>query len=411
MARGRRDRRGSGRRSRTGLALAGGGPVGGVYEIGALCALEQALVGLDLEDLDQYVGVSAGAVVGACLANGLRPGQQARALVSRIPGEPSFVPESFFVPAYDEWVKRAAMLPRVTAEAIVALTSRRKRRAVETLERLARVLPVGVFDNEGVRSYLSRLFAHSGRTDDFRKLAHRLVVVAADLESGRPVLFGRTGWEDVPISRAVQASTALPGLYAPVKIAGRYCVDGVLLKTVHASIALESGVKLLFCINPIVPVDTTHAVERGELNPGTLVHAGLPTVLSQTYRTLVHSRMEVGMERYAMHYPEADVILFEPPRDELSMFFGSIFSFGSRREVCELGFEATRRDLLARRRTLGPILARHGIRLDVDALKDRHRNPWNGMTMPEVAAHSPFRRLEKVLRQIEHEFPGGRKAG
>lgn len=53
------------------MALAGGGPEGAIYEIGALRALDEVLVGVDLNDLDIYVGVSAGAFIGACLANQL----------------------------------------------------------------------------------------------------------------------------------------------------------------------------------------------------------------------------------------------------------------------------------------------------------------------------------------------------
>ena len=60
-------------RSRIGLALAGGGPLGAIYEIGALCALEESLEGLDFTDLDCYVGVSAGGFIAAGLVNGFRP--------------------------------------------------------------------------------------------------------------------------------------------------------------------------------------------------------------------------------------------------------------------------------------------------------------------------------------------------
>ena len=40
-------------------------------------------------------------------------------------------------------------------------------------------------------------------------------LVAVDLDSGEAVRFGAPGWDDVPISQAVQASAALPGLYPP----------------------------------------------------------------------------------------------------------------------------------------------------------------------------------------------------
>jgi hypothetical protein len=39
-----------------GLALAGGGPLGGIYEVGALLALADSLNGIELADLDVYVG-------------------------------------------------------------------------------------------------------------------------------------------------------------------------------------------------------------------------------------------------------------------------------------------------------------------------------------------------------------------
>src|SRR3546814_20565689 len=55
--------------ARIGLAIAGGGPIGGMYDLGALRALDEALDGLDLTDLDSYVGVSSGAFLAAGLAN------------------------------------------------------------------------------------------------------------------------------------------------------------------------------------------------------------------------------------------------------------------------------------------------------------------------------------------------------
>lgn len=51
-----------------GIALAGGGPLGGIYEIGALAALADALDGVDFNALDVYVGVSSGAFIAAGLA-------------------------------------------------------------------------------------------------------------------------------------------------------------------------------------------------------------------------------------------------------------------------------------------------------------------------------------------------------
>jgi NTE family protein len=351
-----------------------------VYEIGALRALEEALDGIDFTDLDTYVGVSAGSFLASCLANGLTPTQLARAIVNREPGQHPFVPRTFFTPAYAEFAKRALRVPGLLAGALWGAVLRPGDQTLRGyLTRLAEAVPVALFDNEPIRRYLERIFTIPGRTDDFRALRHRLIVVAADLGSGRAIRFGEPGWDHVPISRAVQASTAVPGVYPPVPIDGRYCVDGVLLKTLHASVALEHGVGLLLCVNPVVPVDTRPAVAAGVVRAGFLVERGLVTTLNQTFRTLVHSRLEVGFARYASRFPGADAVLFEPERDEYGMFSTSIFSFAARRAVCELGYQATRRDLRRRRRELEPLFARHGVRLRLDVLEDVARDVWTGL--------------------------------
>ena len=59
--------------SKIGIALAGGGPLGGIYEVGACAALEESIDGLDLAAADVCVGVSAGGFVAAALANGIGP--------------------------------------------------------------------------------------------------------------------------------------------------------------------------------------------------------------------------------------------------------------------------------------------------------------------------------------------------
>ena len=248
-----------------GLAMAGGAPGGAIYEIGAMRALDEALVGLDLRDCGVFVGVSAGAFLTACLANGLSTAKQCRAIVKDEPGEHPFVPEMFFRPAVKEVGKRLLSAPRHLYSGLRDYVSGREKRLLDALTVLGRTLPVGVFDNEPVRDYVERIFSIKGRTDDFNQLQRRLTVVATDLESGESMRFGHSGWNQVPISKAVQASAALPGLYPPVEIHGRYYVDGILLKTMHASVALESGAKLVFCINPLVPVDTRKAVQLGPL--------------------------------------------------------------------------------------------------------------------------------------------------
>ncbi len=248
---------------------------------------------------------------------------------------------------------------------------------------LGQALPVGCFDNEPIRAYLEKIFSLKDRTDDFRRLRRPLYVVATDLDSGKAVRFGAPGWDHVPISRAVQASTALPGLYPPVEIDGRSYVDGILLKTVHASVALEAGANLVLCVNPIVPVDTARAVEEGVLRDRHLTERGLPTVLTQAIRTLIHSRLETGMAAYQRRF-DADIVLLEPERQDYEMFFTNIFGFADRRAVCEHAYRATRRELLSRYSELAPILARHGLELRRDVLEDSSRRLWAGVGLPDL---------------------------
>jgi predicted acylesterase/phospholipase RssA len=268
--------------------------------------------------------------------------------------------------------------------------------------RLARALPVGLFDNEPIRAYLHRIFTMKCRTDDFRALDRRLLVIAADLDSGAAIRFGEPGRDEVPISRAVQASCALPGVYPPVNIDDRYYVDGVLLKTLHASVALDSGVDLLIAVNPIVPVDTDGAVAAGVMRRGKLVHRGLPTVLSQTFRTLVHSRLAAVLGSYAARYPDRDVLLIEPSRDDYRMFFTNIFSFSQRRAVCEHAYRSTRKFLLDRRESLEPVLARYGIHYREQALREADRDLWRQLGADGAGPGAALvRRLDDALERLD----------
>ncbi len=359
----------------TGLALAGGGPLGAIYEIGALLALDEALEGIDFNDLGVYVGVSSGSFIAAGLANGIDIATIYRTFIETDATNHPLTPDVFLKPAVREYLSRGVTVPRLLLESVWRyLSGPRDRGLMESMAGLARACPTGVFDNRAISERLSELFAEHGGTDDFRRLGHRLYLVATDLDTGVAVEFGAPGHDRVPISRAVQASAALPGLFPPVEIDGRHYVDGALIKTLHASVALEAGAKLLICVNPIVPFDAELAASRGRPRHAKLVEGGLPVVMSQTFRALIHSRMTVGLSRYEAQYPDARVVLFEPSRDDSEMFFTNPFSYAGRRRVCDHAYQRTRADLLARRSVLEPVFARHGIRIRLDVLSDPHRH-------------------------------------
>ncbi len=388
-----------------GLALAGGGPAGSIYEIGAIRALDEALDGIDFNRIPIYVGVSAGAFISSCLANGLTTAQLCRAIVKPEPGEHPFVPETFLSPAFGHYARSSARIPGLLLGAIRDLVAHPINGSVsESLMRMSRALPVGLFDNRPIANYLHKIFTRPGRTDDFRQLTRKLFIVATDLDSGRAIRFGEPGLDHIPISTAVQASTALPGLYPPVEIDGRHYVDGVLLKTVHASVALDEGADLVICVNPIVPVDTISSVEHGFMRRGKLAERGLPAVLSQTFRTIIHSRMGIGLAAYEQKYVDSDVLVIEPRRDDYEMFFSNIFSFAKRKAVAEHAYRSTRIKLWRNRQRIGPILDRHGIALRTDVLENEDADLWRSVELhkPRRPRRLPLtQRLDRALEQVE----------
>src|ERR1700744_6752496 len=74
--------------SKTALVLGGGGFPGGVYEIGALRALDLLAVNSTVNNFDVYVGTSAGSFIASLCANGVTPEEMMRVVTRK--GKPPF---------------------------------------------------------------------------------------------------------------------------------------------------------------------------------------------------------------------------------------------------------------------------------------------------------------------------------
>ena len=369
-------------RSTIGLACAGGVIEGAVYEIGALCALDEAIEGATLHELDIYVGVSSGSLIGGMLASGIPACELSRAVLSESPDSTlNLEPEVLFRPAVDEYAGRLRRLPGTLLSSLRHyLLDPGDLSLLGLLATFGSIVPTGLFTNAPLERFLAESLSTGGRTNDFRRLERELYVVAMNLDSADVTVFGEPGHDHVPISSAIQASTALPGLYTPVEVDGQYYIDGVARRTVHASVGLDAGADLLFCINPIVPINVQleqHAdrlLDRHTNGVGpSLADRGLPTVLSQTFRAIVDSRKQTGFEKYEHTHPDADVLLIEPECGDTDLFFSNIFSFKNRRDVCEHAYQATRRHLRDRAEEIAPMLAWHGLELRTDVLDEEGR--------------------------------------
>jgi predicted acylesterase/phospholipase RssA len=340
-----------------GLALAGGGPLGGFYELGALCAIEDSLSPLKVTELDVYVGVSAGAFIAAGLANGIDLKLMANIFVFGRKNETPFNPDHFLQPAYKDYLLNLAKTPSLLSQTLIQwVKNPLKTSVIDLLEMTGKILPAGVFNNEKLEHFLKTILTQHGQTNDFRKLNKELYIVACELNSGKIAGFGNNDNNEVPISKAVQASSALPGLYSPVKINGKFYVDGALRRTMNASAALKQNTHLLFAVNPIVPFERTLKIdEKG------LVSGGLPLVMSQTFRSIVQSRLKSGLDKYESLFPHADIILAEPNANDEILFKSNLFSYSKRDQLCEYAYQSTRQHLINQQEQIAPILARHGL--------------------------------------------------
>lgn len=376
-------RRRSRDRGKVALVCAGGGVTGAVYEVGCLRALDE-LLGRSVLDLDLYVGISGGAVVASLVAAGVSPREMYDEVTARRPRALGLGGAPLYRLGGLEFLRRSVRAPRVLVQALATALGGERRGLSDLAGAVFEMLPPGLMDTSGIQEFLHRLFLSRLRSDSFRDLPRRLFVVAVDLDNGEAVAFGRDGWRDVPVSRAVQASTALPGLYRPVRIDGRDYVDGGVRKTAHISLAIEHGADLVVCVNPIVPFlnDTVAGPLRGHLS-----NRGVTWVLDQTMRIMLKARMELGVERYRRDYPDVDIVLIEPTRDDVRMFAYNIMRYGARRIVAEHGYRTTlalfRRNAPRYRR----LFARHGIRM-ADAA-----------TIPDVPARLP--RGSSLARELD----------
>lgn len=361
--------------TKTGLAIAGGGPLGAIYELGALRALDESIDGLRLHELEVYVGVSSGALIAAGLANHMTTGELCRIFMGQKHASLRFDPADFLRPAYREYLQRASRLPGILGDSLLAMLRHPSHVGISRLvSELGKAIPSGIFDNETIHDFLEHALKITGQSNRFEDLTCKLFIIAVDLDSGTAVRFGKENHHDVTISRAVQASAALPGLYPPVEIDGHFYVDGALRRTLHASAALNEGVDMLIGVNPLVPFDSGVKGQNPEASDQRMTRGGLPLIMSQTFRALIQSRMEAGFKKYHSSHPVADLVLLEPDRDDETIFFTNIFRYSDRKALCEHAYQATRRDLLARRAKLEPLLDKRGMALNLDILGDGERS-------------------------------------
>ncbi len=362
------------RRSRTALVLGGGGFTGGVYEIGALRALDLLAVNRTVNQFDVYVGTSAGSFVAALAANGVTPEEMMRVVNQQVPTPFRDVDRGTLMrPNTREFAKSAALLPlRLMGLTRNFLGHLRSASLIDIAVGLAEALPSGLYDGSGMQGYLEAVLSDPDRVNDFRLLENELYLPTTDLDTCERIVLGGEEWDDVPISLAVAASTALPMVYKPVEIKGRHLVDGGLRSTTNVDVAVEAGAEFVIVVNPLVPyVNDFQKVIPTML--GSRVRRvrdmGFPQIGYQAFKLLAHQRLHEAVKQWKDRYPGVDIILIEPdPNDEL-MFETNILNFTRRVEIARHGFESVTLKLASEYDDIKAIAAKHGIEISATRVR------------------------------------------
>ena len=376
-ARGRGPGRPAGRRrrSKSALVLGGGGFTGGVYEVGALRALDLLSVNRTVNQFDIYVGTSAGAFVAAMVANGITPEEMMRVVNRQAPSTFRDVNlDQLLRPNLGEFAESLVRLPfRVVGLARTLVGSLgRQLSAVDLGVGLAETLPSGLYTGAGIERYVRTVLSDPDRTNDFRLLEPELYLAATDLDTCERVVFGAAGWDDVPISRAVSASTALPMVYKPVRIKDRELVDGGIVSTTNIDIAVEAGAKFVVVVNPLVPYVNDFSKRIPKLTGSRVRRVsdmGFPQIGYQTFKLLAYQRLHEVARQWEDRYPGVDIVLIEPDPDDELMFTTSILNFASRIEIARHGFQSVTLRLAKDYEHFREICERHGIEISATRVR------------------------------------------
>jgi NTE family protein len=354
------------KRSKTALVLGGGGFTGGVYEIGALRALDLLSVNRTINQFDVYVGTSAGSFVAALAANGITPEEMMRVVNQQVPTPFRDIDLGTLLrPNLVDWAKKGALMPLRFAKVAREMASQVG--SVSFMDfalALGEGLPSGVYSGSGIERYVRTVLNDPDRSDDFRMLENELYLAATDLDTCERIVFGAEGWDDIPISIAVRASTALPMVYKPVRVRERELVDGGIVSTTNLDIAVEAGAKFILVVNPLVPYvnDFSKSVRH-------ISDMGLPQIGYQAFKLMAYQRLHELAKHWEEKYPGVDIVLIEPePNDEL-MFQTSIMNFTSRVEIARHGFQSVTLKLASDYEDFRAICERHGIEISATRVR------------------------------------------
>ncbi len=356
------------------LILGGGGITGGVYELGVLSALDDFIVrGRRTRDFDIFVGISAGSLVAAFLANGITVSDMCKAILGE-PGHPLVLRrEDIYDLRFKPFFRAGWNFLRSIGPVIRYL--RREGQPVTFLNAVSmflQYLPSGFFSNANIERYAAGILSEDGRTNDFRGLNRRLYIVATEIDTGERWVFGGDGLSDVPISVAIQASSAIPVFFEPVRIREHFFVDGAAERAGHMDIPIAAGAELVLMINPTVPVyndRTVVCIPTVTGNCSSITETGFASIAEQTFRINARVKLELAMELSRARSPETDLLLLEPATMESTLFMYGSMNFAERVQILNYGYNSAAAHFVENFKHLEGCFAKHGMEVSLDRIR------------------------------------------
>lgn len=316
------------KRGRSALALAGGGVVGGMYQVGALAALEERL---GTGSFEIYVGCSAGSVVASILANGVSAGEIYRILDQDLADPLNFRRSAVY--GGDSFRRACGRFGRVMWAVGKNAMSGLRGSIPDMLARAERDLPSGFFSLTALERWIREMFAARGLSNAFGSVPQTLLIPAIDLDRAERVVFGQGELRDVPVSQAIAASSAIPGFFEPYTLGGRDYVDGGVGFCGHADLAVQAGAETVVVINPLVPSLLDGAASMRS--------RGLYTIMEQASRIYSQNLLQLGLDTLAVKHPQTSFVLLQPPRVDTPLF-GPCMGFEASRAALRFGYASTR---------------------------------------------------------------------
>lgn len=366
---------------KTAIVLMGGGIMGAAYEIGCLTALDRLFPGrFSTCRFNTYVGVSAGSVIAALLANRIPPARLYRSIINNEPGPFNFTRSDIYrFDTKQTLLATAGLMKNLLLSLHNIYRTQKKLPLADIFHIIQEQIPSGLFSLEPMQNYLCQTFAAEHLVDSFSSLQTELLIPAFDIDTGQRVVFGDPGYRNQHICQAITASCAIPVFFRPYAIGNSFYIDGSTGRVGHIDLAIERGAKLIIAINPRVPQqnDPQHsclpALSSGKC--ASITDLGVSFVWEQAQRIENRERLELALSGYRRDHPDVDIILIEPGSDESVLFLQSPMSFEARCHIMEYGYQLTLDHLRDQFDAYRLILTRHGIEATANHLQDAPPQP------------------------------------